>query len=269
MLNQFAIGQAHYRQGEVHRLRGEWVGAEACFHEAAAMGFDPQPGMALLRLGQARTSVSAASIRRAVAEQVGPLQRADLLPAYVEIMIAAHDLEAARTALDGLEGIATTHRSVSLAAAVDRAAAQLALASGLPEEALRSARRSFRRWTQLNAPYEAARARVLVGQACRALGDEESAVLEFDDARVTFESLGAAPALHDLGSRTGIAPAGLSARELEVLRLLARGLSNREIAGQLVISENTVSRHLQNIFGKLGVGTRSAAGAYAFEHGLV
>jgi len=224
--------------------------------------------MALLRLGQGRTSVAAAAIRRAVAEKTGPLQRADLLPAYVEIMVAAEDLEAARTAVDGLVRIATAHRSESLSASVDHATAQVALAAGDAEQALRSARSSFRRWSEIGAPYDAARARVVVGVACQALGDEESAELELDAARATFDSLGAAPALHDLGSRTRTSPAGLSTREVEVLRLLARGLSNREIADQLVISEHTVSRHLQNIFGKLGVGTRAAAGAYAFEHRL-
>jgi len=268
VLNRFAIGQAHYRQGEVHRLRGDWMAAEENFREAAAMDVDPQPGMALLRLAQGRTSVASSAVRRAVAEQTGPLQRADLLPAYVEIMVAADDLEAARAAVDGLVRIANTHRSDSLSAAVDHATAQVALAAGDTEAALRSARSSFRRWTELGAPYDAARARVIVGLACTALGDEESAELELGAARATFESLGAAPALHDLGSRTRTSPAGLSTRELEVLRLLARGLSNREIADQLVISEHTVSRHLQNIFGKVGVGTRSAAGAYAFEHGL-
>jgi DNA-binding CsgD family transcriptional regulator len=268
VLNQVAIGQAHYRQGEVHRLRGDWTAAEESFRKAAGIGYDPQPGMALLRLGQGRTSVAAAAIRRAVAEKTGPLQRADLLPAYVEIMVAAEDLEAARTAVDGLVRIATAHRSESLSASVDHATAQVALAAGDAEQALRSARSSFRRWSEIGAPYDAARARVVVGVACQALGDEESAELELDAARATFESLGAAPALHDLGSRTRTSPGGLSAREVEVLRLLARGLSNREIADQLAISEHTVSRHLQNIFGKLGVGTRAAAGAYAFEHGL-
>jgi DNA-binding CsgD family transcriptional regulator len=268
VLNQVAIGQAYYRQGEVHRLRGDWTAAEESFRKAAGMGYDPQPGMALLRLGQGRTSVAAAAIRRAVAEQTGPLRRADLLPAYVEIMVAAEDLEAARTAVDGLVRIATAHRSESLSAGVDHATAQVALAAGDAEHALRSARSSFRRWSEIGAPYDAARARVVVGLACQALGDEESAELELDAARATFESLGAAPALHDLGSRTRTPPGGLSTREVEVLRLLARGLSNREIADQLVISEHTVSRHLQNIFGKLGVGTRAAAGAYAFEHGL-
>jgi DNA-binding CsgD family transcriptional regulator len=268
VLNRFAIGHAHYRQGEVHRVRGDWVAAEEAFREAAAMGVDPQPGLALLRLGQGRISVASSGIRRAVAEQTGPLQRADLLPAFVEIMVAADDLDAARTAVDGLARITTTHRSDSLSAAVDHASAQVALAAGDPEAALRSARSSFRRWTELGAPYDVARARVIVGLACSALGDEESGELELDAARATFESLGAAPALHDLGSRTRTSPAGLSTRELEVLRLLARGLSNREIADHLVISEHTVSRHLQNIFGKLGVGTRAAAGAYAFEHRL-
>ena len=125
-------------------------------------------------------------------------------------------------------------------------------------------------WQCLEVPYEAARARVLIGLACRELGDNDTAELELDIARSAFGQLGARPdqaRVDALVGRDG-ADEGLTAREIEVLRLVASGRSNGEIAAALVISEHTVARHLQNIFGKLGVSTRTAAAAYAFEHRL-
>ena len=143
------------------------------------------------------------------------------------------------------------------------------LAAGDAAPALVSLRQAAQAWTELEAPYEAARARVLVGQACRELGDEEAFALELDAARSAFEELGAAPDLAAVDGLLGRADSyGLSARELEVLRLVAAGRSNREIASELVISEHTVARHVQNIFRKLDVSSRAAAGAYAFQHDL-
>ena len=268
MLNQFAIGRARYVQGEVHRVQGRWADAEAAFREAAQLGCDPQPGLALLRLGQGRVSIAAGAIRRAVTEETDPLHRAALLPAYVEIMLASDDLEAAHTALDQLCRIASCHPSDLVEATVQHATATVALAEDDAVTALRSGRSAFRHWTELGAPYEAARSRLVVAAACRCLGDEDSHRFELDAARATFDSLGARPTLAMLRSEAGNRGDGLSSREIEVLRLLAHGMSNREIGADLVISEHTVARHLQNIFAKIGVGSRAAAAAYAFEHGL-
>jgi len=270
MLNQLATGQARCLQGELQRLRGLWDDAEASFREAARLGWDPQPGLALLRLGQGRATSAASAIRRALTEHTEPMRCAALLPAYVEIMLGNDDLEAARSALDQLSAIASSHPSDALDGAVAQASARVALASGDGASALRAARRAFRSWTELSAPYQVARSRVLVAAACEALGDAETAALEREAARLTFDVLGAGPDLIAQG-RSGSTRRsdGLSGREIEVLRLLARGLSNREIAAELSISEHTAARHLQNIFAKIGVGSRTAAGAYAFEHGLV
>jgi DNA-binding CsgD family transcriptional regulator len=143
------------------------------------------------------------------------------------------------------------------------------LGAGDAQAALPALRDAARLWQELDAPYEVARVRMLVGLACRELGDADTAALELEAARGAFEGLGAEPELERLASLTGAAPRGLSARELEVLRHVAAGKTNREIAAELVVSEHTVARHLQNIFAKLGVSSRTAATAYAFEHRLV
>jgi ATP/maltotriose-dependent transcriptional regulator MalT len=144
----------------------------------------------------------------------------------------------------------------------------VALAEGDAPAALASLRRAQRVWLELDAPYEVARTRALIAEACAALGDDEAGMLELESARELFERLGAAPDLARL-----LAPAeatyGLSERELEVLRLVASGKSNRDVAPALVISEHTVARHLQNIYAKLNVSSRGAAAAFAFEHDLV
>jgi DNA-binding CsgD family transcriptional regulator len=147
------------------------------------------------------------------------------------------------------------------------------LARGEPQTALRSLRSAWQVWEELDAPYEGGRVRLLVGLACRALGDEDGAALEFEAARAAFDSLGAAPELARVDALSGRAEAaethGLSSRELEVLRLIASGRTNRDIAAELVVSEHTVARHVQNIFAKLGVSSRTAATAFAFERGLI
>ncbi|MGH2451295.1 MAG: LuxR C-terminal-related transcriptional regulator [Candidatus Limnocylindria bacterium] len=270
--NRAAAAQAFYRQGEVHRLRGELAEAEDAYREARRFGWEPQPGMALLRLAQGRRDAAAATIRRAVGEATQPLRRANLLPAYVEIMLAAGDVEEARTGCRELEEIAGRYESAMLAALVAHARGATELADGDARSALVSLRQAGTTWQDLDAPYDAARARVLVAEACRALGDDDAAALELEAARDVFAELGAAPDLSQLDSsatRGAREAYGLTPRQVEVLRLVAAGKSNREIAASLVISEHTVARHVQNIFATLGVSSRTAASAFAFEHDLV
>jgi DNA-binding CsgD family transcriptional regulator len=228
--------------------------------------------MALLRLAQGQRDTAAATIRRAVGEATQPLRRANLLPAYVEIMLAGGDVEEARTGSRELEEIAARCESAMLAALVAHARGAADLAAGDARSALVSLRQAGETWQDLDAPYDAARARVLVAEACRVLGDDDTASMELEAARDAFVELGAAPDLVQLDSSAGHAAReahGLTPRQVEVLRLVSAGKSNREIAAALVISEHTVARHVQNIFATLGVSSRTAASAFAFEHDLV
>ena len=272
VLNDRARADAAYREGEIHRLRGDHQLAEAAYERAARLGRDPQPGLSLTRLAQGRPDASAASIRRAVAETDRGLPRVALLPAYVEIMIATGDVDAAASASRELSEIADEQGSDAIAAMAAHARGAVLLAQGDPQTALVELRRAANAWQELGALHTSARARVLLAQACQQLGDEDTGALEFSGARETFSALGAAPDLVVLESLTRVdagAPHGLSARECEVLRLVATGRSNRDIAAELVLSEHTVARHLQNIYAKLGVTSRTAAGAFAHEHHLV
>jgi len=267
--NPRAAGEACYRQGEIHRLRGELADAEAAFRLAGERGYEPQPGLALLRLAQGDLAAAGKAIERLLAERAEPGERARLLPAAVEIALAAGRVEAAEAAVAELEALAGELGSDALAAQAAHAAGTVLLAKGEHAAALAALRRAADGWQELDAPYEAARARALVGRACAEVGDEDGARMELDAARAALAELDAAPELAGLAPPDADAPAGLTGRELEVLRLVAAGRSNREIAATLTISEHTVARHLQNIFAKLGVTSRTAAGAFAFEHDLV
>jgi ATP/maltotriose-dependent transcriptional regulator MalT len=269
--NRASVAKAAYLCGEVRRLQGELAEAEREYRRASRLGLEPQPGWALLRLAQGDTAAAAAAIRRALAETSEPLKRASLLPASAEIMIAAGEPEEARAACLELERICADFDSELLRAQLAEMRGAIALTAGDASGALGELRRAFQAWQELEAPYEAARTRLLVSRACREVGDDDAFTLELQAARETFEQLGAAGDVAAVDALTGAQapPHGLSSRELEVLRLLARGRSNREIASELVISQHTVARHVQNIFRKLDVGSRSAAGAFAHQHDLV
>jgi ATP/maltotriose-dependent transcriptional regulator MalT len=271
-MNRNAAGQALYQQGELLRLQGELDAAEEAYREASGYGREPQPGLALLRLAQGDVGAAAAGIRRVLAETKDPLPRAALLPALAEIALALNEVGEAREASAELEETAAGSGSAMLGAMAAQVRGSVELADGHARAALITLRRAWQLWEEVGAPYQSARTRMLVGQACAALGDRDAADLELEAARAGFESLGAKPDLARLDSLVAGAvddTHGLSARELEVLRLVAAGKTNRQIAAALVVSEHTVARHLQNIFAKLGVSSRTAATAFAFERHLV
>ena len=269
---EIVAGGAFYQLGEVHRLRGEFAEADEAYRRAAQYGWDTQPGLALLRLAQGRADAADAGIRRALNETRDRLPRSRLLPAHVEIMLAAGDLPAAREAATELSEIAEWYATPALRALSGYAHGAVQLADGAADAALPTLRQAWRLWRDLDVPYQAARTRVLVGLACRAQRDEDTAEMELDAAGQVFHQLGAAPDLARIAElnrkRPTGDPSGLSPREIEVLRLVAAGKTNHAIAAELFLSEKTVARHLSNIFTKLGVGSRTAAAAYAYEHRL-
>jgi DNA-binding CsgD family transcriptional regulator len=277
-IEQNAAGRAHYEEAEIHRLRGEFGAAEASYRDASRCGVDPQPGLALLRLAQGNREAATNAIRRAVGATHERLPRMRFLPACVEIMLASNSLEEARAASHELDKVASTLNTEVPMAIASHARAAILLAEGDALAAVDPLRRAFRVWQQLGAPYLAARMRLLLARACVALGDTEGARLELEGAREVFERLGARPDLTvveaigaklDRGKKGSADAHGLTERELQVLRLVASGKTNKGIARELSLSEKTVDRHVSNIFTKLNVSSRAAATAFAYEYQLI
>src|SRR5262245_1156893 len=269
---QSGAGVAFYQLAEMHRVRGEFTKAEEAYRAASQRGRIPEPGLALLRLAQGQIELAASAIRRARDEATDPKTKARVLVACVDIFLAAGDVIAARETADELKSIATTLGAGLITAYARQSEGAVLVAEANPRAALGPLREAVTLWRDLEFPYESARTGVLIALACRALGDHDSAALEFDAALKTFEKLGARPdvdRVKGLASPPTEAAGVLTARETEVLGLLATGRTNRAIAQHLRISEKTVARHLSNIFIKIGVSTRSEATAYAFRHQLV
>jgi ATP/maltotriose-dependent transcriptional regulator MalT len=280
----FEAGNAFYQEGELHRLRGELADAERAYARASEEGRDPQPGLALLRMAQGRVDDAAAASRRVLTATRNPLHRTRFLPAHVELMLAASDPAEARRAADELCSIAESFGMDSLSAMADHAKGAVLLEEGDARAALDPLRRARETWQHVGSPYLSARITVLVARAYQTLGDNDGAALQRAAARKTFKALGALPDLallevtatsaraeaspsrRDGGPPSG--PHGLSAREVEVLVLVASGMTNKEVARKLFVSKKTIDRHVSNIFTKLSVPSRAAATAWAHRNGI-
>ncbi|WP_208543992.1 LuxR family transcriptional regulator [Nocardioides seonyuensis] len=265
-----AVGLTAVETGDLLRLRGDLEGADAAYQRAADLGLDPQPGLALLWLASGRSTAALAAVDRLLGAPAGPVQRCRLLPAAIEVLLASGDVDRARPLAQELSDVAASLGARVLSAAAARAMGAVELAAGDPAGALPYLRKAHQLYAQATAPYDAAVARLLAARCLLAQGDDSSAERELTAARAVFRRLGATP-MADLASillAPAALPGGLTAREAEVLRLVAAGRSNPQVAAELVLSEKTVARHLSNIFGKLDVGSRTAAAAYAYEHGL-
>ncbi len=265
-------GAAFYRLAELYRLRGQFAEAEDAYRQASGLQRTPQPGLAQLRFAQGQLDAANVAIRRVLEELLEPADRAGALDAYVEIVLDAKDVSAARVAASELGEIARRYNAPLLHAMSDRALGAVFLAEGDAKAALAALRQSWNTWCELEAPYEAARVRVLTALAYRELGDHDAADLELDAACRAFQQLGAAPALarvEALAHKESPTAGSLTEREVQVLKLVASGRTNRAIAAKLGISEKTVARHLSNIFNKLDLSSRAAATAYAYQKQLV
>lgn len=258
-IDVFVVADGFYEVGEIRRRRGDLAGAEEAYNRAHQAGRDPQPGCSLMLLARGETAAAVASIFSALAAFGGnDLERAPLLAAQVEIALAAGDVATADASANAIAGTAATFESDGLRAVANRCQGAVSLAKGEPVAALGSLRMAVAAWQELDAPYETARVRLLLSDAYRCLDDTDAADRELAAARAAFAKLGVSEAV------VTAPPGGLTAREVEVLRLVAQGKSNAEIASDLFLSVKTVARHVSNIFTKIGVSSRAAATAWAY-----
>jgi ATP/maltotriose-dependent transcriptional regulator MalT len=266
-----AVGLAECERGDVLRQRGEFDAAESAYQRSSEHGYDPQPGLALLWLARGQIQSAVAAVRRLVDDVSDPVAQCRLLPGAVDVLLAAGALDEARDVAARLDAVAGYVGTETLHAFAAFASGAVELAAGDAAGALPYLRKARQLWARAQRPYEGARVRFLTARALTAVGDQESAHRELEAACATFRELSATPAAETAERllRPAGHPAGLTDREVEVLRLVASGRSNMQIADQLVLSEKTVARHLSNIFTKLDVGSRTAAAAYAYQHRLV
>jgi DNA-binding NarL/FixJ family response regulator len=268
-LNVDAVAAGYFEIAETHRLRGDFAVARAAYDQAVARGHGGQPGLALLLLAEGRAAEADTTIRQCLAEETDSFRRARLLAAQVEIACACGDAATGEAAAMELAQVAETYPSEGFMAWAALARGMVLVEWGQPDQALDPLRSALSRCEAMGARYDAATARALLGRALSAMGDHQSAAPEFAAARAAYASLGAASRLAELDTMTTPSlPGGLTPREAEILAAIAEGLSNREVAGRLVISEKTVARHLANVFTKLDVSSRTAAAAWAYQHGL-
>lgn len=270
---KYPTGDAFYELGEIHRLRGNHDQATAAYRNASEHGHVPEPGLTLLQFAQGKRDVAATSIRRLASAQQPHLTRAEVLLAAADILTSIGDLTTARAAADELARMSEVVRAPAVRAYADQANGTVSLAENQLPDALSRLREAWTLWQELELPYQAARVRTLIGQACQQLGDHVASAFEFDAARQFFQRVSAQPDIAQVDElrqpKRMSGSHALSAREMQVIELVAKGKTNREIARQLSISERTVDRHVSNILLKLNLPTRSAATAYAYQNDLI
>jgi ATP/maltotriose-dependent transcriptional regulator MalT len=267
-MNLEAVAETAYQLGETYRVRGLHELAGACYARAAERGRDPQPGAALLRLAAGEVEGAWSAICAALsAAGPGPFACARLLRAQVEIGLAAGHVSAAAAAAERLDEVRGRFRTPGFTAWADQARGAVLLAEGDARAAVQPLSEAAGCFRRLAAPYDVARTDLLLAAAHRALGEADTAAAHDRAAGEAFDRLGV-PSPAGFGSSPAPPPGGLTAREAEVLAAVAAGGANRDVAAALTISEATVRRHLANIYLKLGVGSRTAAAAWAHEQGL-
>ncbi|HUP87348.1 MAG TPA: response regulator transcription factor [Acidimicrobiales bacterium] len=261
---------AYAEVGDIRRRLGDVDGAADAFERAQQLTGRPCGALALLRLAEGRVDAATSIVSGCLGETTtNRLARASLLPIVIQVAAAAGDIDAARDALGELEEIAGAFDTPFLRATALSARGRLQLMEQ-DTTAVATLRQAVEGWEALEVPYEVATTRTLLGEALRHRGEETAAIESFAAAAALFDRIGAhTDALLVAGDSRAALPAGLTEREVEVLRLVAAGLTNNEIAAQLYLSAKTVSRHASNIFTKIGVSSRAAATAFAFEHRLV
>jgi len=266
-LNVDAVAEAEYQHGECHRLRGNLELADAAFARAASLGRNPQPGRALLLLARGLGDDAWSEVTDAVVRgSADPFRCARVLRAQVEIGVATGRPAAAAAAARKLRTLANDFGTPGFEAWADHAAGLVALAAGKALDAIEPLSRAAEGYRRMQAWYDAASADARRADAHRLLGDAAAERELRDEAESVFRRLGTTAKW----APDDVPPAGgLTGREVEVLRQVATGLSNRDAARALSISEATVRRHLANIYLKLGVGSRTAAAAWAHEQGMV
>jgi DNA-binding CsgD family transcriptional regulator len=266
-MNVGAVGLALYELGELRRMRGDLRGAATAYGQAHEHGKEPQPGLALVWVAEGKPAPALQALAACEARTNDPLAKTRLWEALVQAAVAAGDLAAARAAADALDETAATYASPGLLAAAAQSRGLLRLAAGDAAAAIEALRSACRQWQDLEAPYRVAQTRLALAEALEHSGDEHGSTLERDAAATALARLGVVSPT-PVG-RPMVLPDGITRREAEVLALVAQGLTNREVADALVLSERTVARHLANLYTKIGVTTRTAAATYAHRHSLI
>lgn len=263
-VNSWAAGEGYYQLGEVRRRRGDDDGAFAAFGRARMLGVEPQPGEALLRCRSGDGDTAWTDLRVALAG-LNRLDRMSLLRGAVEVALARGDVDEAERHCEELESGAAAFGTPGFRAWAAHARGAVLVRRGEHASALDVLEDALREYRTQQCRYEIAQVYEWMALAHQALGDHETAAADTATADNIYTQLGVEP-VEPCGAT---APGGLTKREVDILRRIAGGATNKQVAEQICISEKTVGRHLANIYAKLGVSSRTAALAWAHDNNLL